>query len=238
MKSIFLTFFLSIYLISCAQETVKGNGKTVNNTRTVESKFHSVTSEGSFEIFIEEGTQDGKIYLEGDSNILEKVKVEVKDGVLKIGFQKGLSIVLNRKVKVRFKGQNLKGFSLAGSGIIKTEGIHKSEKITFAISGSGDIDAKVNAKEVSTAISGSGDIILKGNTDKLSIRTSGSGKVKAFGLNAKNATVSVTGSGDAEINVSESLIGHVAGSGDVKYKGKPEKIKFDAAGSGDIIDAN
>ena len=52
-------------------------------------------------------------------------------------------------------------------------------------------------------------------------------------LAAKRAKVTVNGSGDATVNVSEELDVRISGSGDVSYIGSP-KIKSQVSGSGSV----
>ncbi len=238
MKTLFISALLSLSFISCAQETVKGNGNIDTQIRNVSSKFDAVGTSGAYEVVINDAPQDGKIKLEGDANILDKINVEVKGNTLVLETKNGFNLSFKKPVKITLNAQNLKSLALSGSGNMKANGIQKVEEFSVAVSGSGNIDAKVSAKKVSTAISGSGDINLEGNTDLLIVGTSGSGDVNAFKLNVKDAEIGVSGSGDTELTISGNLTGAVSGSGDIKYKGNPSKIKVQSAGSGDVIDAN
>ena len=44
----------------------------------------------------------------------------------------------------------------------------------------------------------------------------------------------VSGSGDIQVTASQSLKARVSGSGDISYRGNPEKQDFKTSGSGDI----
>ena len=238
MKTFIITAFFGLSLISCAQETVKGNGNFSTEIRNVNENFEAVGSSGAFEVVINDAPQDGKIKLEGDANILGKIIVEVKGNSLVLETKKGFNLSFKKPVRITINAQNLKYLGLSGSGSIKAKGTQNVEEFTAAISGSGDIEAKVSAHKTSTAISGSGDITLSGKTKVLKVATSGSGDVHAFDLDANDVEIGVSGSGDTEIQVSESLTGGVSGSGDIFYKGNPAQIKIASGGSGDVIDAN
>ncbi len=238
MKTILFTMLSLIFLTSCAQETVKGNGKMTTEIREVAKNFNAVESAGSFEVTIKDGAQDGKIKLEGESNILDKIEVKVERGTLILKQKPGFNFRTNKKVTITFNAKNLKGVGLSGSGNITTEGMHKVESFKAGLSGSGDLDLKVSASDVNAGISGSGNIQLSGSTRKLTIGISGSGDVKAFDLNTTDVEIGVSGSGDVEVKVSGSLKASIAGSGDVYYKGQPDKVNVKAGGSGDVIDAN
>ncbi len=238
MKTILITALFSLSLISCAQETVKGNGNMNSETRTVNKNFDGVESAGAFDVVINDAAQDGKIKLEGESNILEKIEVEVQGTTLVIKTKKGVNLNFRKAVKVTLNAQNLKSIGLSGSGNITAKGVQKSNDFSVALSGSGDIETGISAQNTNVAISGSGNIKLSGNSNKLKIGISGSGDVNAFGLKTTDTEIGVSGSGDVEVTCSGSLTGAVAGSGDIFYKGNPSKINVKSAGSGDIIDSN
>jgi hypothetical protein len=233
MKSLLLSTIISLSIVSCGQ-TLVGNGNLTTITKQVSAEFDAVSSSGSFDVDIIEGPQDGKIKMEGESNILEKVKIEVKNNRLSIEFEKNLNIRLSKAVKITLTAQNLKSLGLSGSGTITAKGTQKVEEFTAAISGSGDIIAKVKANKTTASISGSGDVNLSGTTENFKVGIAGSGDVLAYDLIAKNAEISVSGSGDTQLTVQENLKGSVAGSGDIFYKGNPSSVKVNSAGSGDI----
>lgn len=235
MKSLFLTILASLSIISCGQETIKGNGKLTSITKQVSANFDRIGSSGSFDIEIQNAPQDGKIKLEGESNILEKIVVEVENGKLKIEFKRGYNFRSSKSIKITLKAQNLKSIALSGSGNIRAHGTQNVNEFTAAISGSGDIEANVKANLTTASISGSGDIKLSGKTDEFKVGISGSGDVHAYNLNADDVNIGVAGSGDAEVTVNNSLLGAVAGSGDISYKGNPSKVKVNSSGSGDVI---
>jgi hypothetical protein len=50
--------------------------------------------------------------------------------------------------------------------------------------------------------------------------------------------VSISGSGDAHVNATETIDARVAGSGDVTYSGHPHDVSRRVSGSGSIESAN
>jgi hypothetical protein len=67
------------------------------------------------------------------------------------------------------------------------------------------------------------------------VKISGSGDVKAFGFDAKKADITISGSGNVEVNVAESLEVVISGSGNILYKGSPAVINSQISGSGKLI---
>lgn len=239
MKTSIFISIISFSIIACAQNGDRGSGNRITENRSVSSKFNKVESEGPFEIIINEGPQNGKIELEGDSDILKKIELEVEENILKIRQKKGFNFSINSgRIKVSFQAKNLRSIGLSGSGSITVRGTQNVDDFEVALSGSGDIDVNVSAGHVSTALSGSGNINLTGKTQSFEAGISGSGDVNAFGLKAENSNIGISGSGNVKITTDGELMGAIAGSGDIYYKGNPSKVNVSSGGSGDVIKSN
>ncbi len=131
-----------------------------------------------------------------------------------------------------FKARNLE-LKITGSGDCDISGVMGMFKIS--ISGSGDVDAEdLKLEECYVKNSGSGDITLKGKTNVLTVSQNGSGNLNAYNLTAINATVTNSGSSDITLNVVEKLQVTLNGSGDLTYRGNPEKVDVRSHGSGEV----
>jgi hypothetical protein len=119
-----------------------------------------------------------------------------------------------------------------GGGKIISENSIASDNLTLGVSGTGTLDLDVKGKTLKTEISGSGSVILKGYASYNDILMSGSGNLNAFNLELETAKIKVSGSGVAEINVSNSLDASVLGSGSVKHKGNTKTVTKKQFGSG------
>ena len=79
MKNICFSFIAITLLISCGyRETVRGNGNTITESRTVGS-FTGVQLSGSMNVHLIKGT-DRAVTIEGEENILPYVETYVNDG--------------------------------------------------------------------------------------------------------------------------------------------------------------
>ena len=112
-----------------------------------------------------------------------------------------------------------------------------SDVFYTAVSGSGDINLELDAKLVNSDISGSGSIRLSGKAGSYDASITGSGEIDAFGMEARNATITITGSGNCSVKVLEIMRTRITGSGDVRYRGYP-RISNKITGSGSVEDRN
>jgi hypothetical protein len=96
------------------------------------------------------------------------------------------------------------------------------------------LDLDVTAQNIECLVSGGGDIKLKGKTNSLKSTLSGAGDLYAYDLLCEKATLSVSGAGDAKINVSKEINAAVSGAGSVLFKGDPQERTINIAGSGSV----
>jgi len=242
MKKTFKLFVFSALLISSvgnaqwsSNNKIKGNGKVISDTRTT-SDYDAIKVAGSFDVDLVAG-KEGKIIIKGEENLVSAIKVEVEGNVLKIYVEKGSNIrpSLGKKIEVTVPFEKISEVSLSGN--VQSKNAIKTDKFVAKLAGSGNFDLDVNSNDLELNLSGSGNIRLKGNSNSLTSKLAGSGNIEATNLKAKNVDVNVSGSGNSRVNCAESLIARIAGSGDIKYSGNPEKRDVKVSGSGSISKA-
>lgn len=237
-KSILLLATLMLSTLTHAQwwgnEKVKGNGKMTTETRNT-ADYDGIKCAGGMDYILVAGNE-GAIKLEGEENLLEYIITEVKNGNLIVKTKKGINLrpSSNKELKVTIPFKDVNEVSLAGSGDLWNTDTIKANDLEVALAGSGDIVLDIETSSVEGSIAGSGDLTLKGNTNDLVAKVAGSGDFHGFTLQANNTTVSIAGSGDAEVVSNKSLKARVAGSGDIEYRGNPDKEDTKVSGSGSI----
>jgi hypothetical protein len=255
--SINIAVILLITLLAACEDWnlkgVKGEGPVVTNDVEI-SEVQGIVLEIPATVYIEQGHEQS-IRIEAQQNIFENIIKTKDDGLLKLYFDKDVS--RSEPIKVYMTISSLNGIDVRGAGeVIADERFNTEDNLYINISGSGSVHANADAYEVEMNISGSGDIWLMTNCNKLysnisgsgdiqldgravsaEFNTSGSGDVDAFSFEVATCKVNVVGSGDAKVNVSESLTVGITGSGDLYYRGNPS-LAVNINGSGEIINAN
>jgi hypothetical protein len=146
----------------------------------------------------------------------------------------GHSLHLHGKNTATITMPEFHGGSIAGAGNLDVAGFNQGA-VAFDIAGSGDITYSGKTSALAVAIAGSGNTKLSGSTDNLSVTIEGSGDLKAGDFTAKNASVSVSGSGDADLKVSGGAVQFaVNGSGDIRWSGEASAVSAVTHGSGSI----
>ncbi len=241
MKNYILTLFLVLFTATTVNaqwwsstEKITGNNKVTKQTRTVEN-YDRVSVTGMMEVLLISG-KEGRIDLEAESNLMEYIETEVSGGHLKISVKKGVNLQPSRNnpIKLVVPFEDLDALALTGSGKIRNSDVIKAQNFKVSLTGSGDMDLNLINETLSGSITGSGDVKMRGNTRDFKASVTGSGDFQAYELKADKVDANITGSGDIQITAVNELNGRVSGSGDITYRGNPEKQNFRTSGSGKI----
>ena len=230
-----LTTAIAILSISaCTQgqfrKTVHGNGNVVTKERTTES-FTGIKVSTGIDVYLKQGDNE-KVSIEADENIQEYILTEVRNGVLHVYTETNLRDADRKRVYVTMK--EVRSVSTSSAGDIFGESPIKGDKLEISASSAGNIKLDVSAKEIKAEISSSGDISLKGDADILEADLSSAGDLKAYDLSVKEADVSVSSAGDADINVSEKLTARASSAGDINYHGNPKYVDVHSSSAGSV----
>lgn len=232
MKTRIILTTLAVLVTMFATAQVRGNGKVVKETRSVDN-FSEIKLTCSADLYITQGPVN--VVVETDENIQEYVKTEVDEGMLYIG-TKGRGFRSVNKLEVHITVPDLEKIMNSGSGDFYFEDTYKAKDLFIDINGSGDLDANFNAVNLELKINGSGDSDISGVVGELRISVSGSGDIDAENLKLENCYVKNSGSGDISLEgKTNSLIVNQVGSGDLDaYRLVAVDATINNSGSSDI----
>ena len=158
----------------------------------------------------------------------------MKDNALILSTKNNINLSTEKGVHITVPFEQISEVTLTGSGDIDSKDMITAEEFNTSVTGSGDIVLDVEASKVKVDVVGSGDVTLSGTTTDLEVDILGSGNFKGFDLISQNTNVSCSGSGDAKVVAKGKLKARINGSGDIIYKGNPEKSDVNVTGSGVI----
>ncbi len=201
---------MAVLLASCSYTA--GSGTVRTESRDVHG-FSSVQLAGTGEATILQ-TGSESLTIEAEENLLPLLTSDVSGGVLTLGTKPGASINPTRPITYRVSMKDLSGLSLSGSATASA--------------------AQARTGSLLVQISGSGTITADGTADAQEVKITGSGEYRGAKLASRTATVQISGSGNADIAVSDLLDVQVSGSGTLRYSGNPQ-VTQSVAGSGKIV---
>lgn len=223
---------LSILLLSACEDIlgVRGKGDIVTENRNVKN-FHAVdiATSGTVELRIDSVY---RVEVSCEESIIPFLETLEDHGVLKIHFDRDVYDVDHLRVVAYAPSWD--GIEVSGSAHADAPDPIAGDLLDLHISGSGGIRIfNATFDNIKTRTTGSGNISIFGSANDLNCSITGSGDVDALDCPVKTATVNISGSGDARLDVSETLDVTITGSGDVEYRGNPQ-VTVSASGSGKV----
>ena len=229
--------FIMLALASYAQEAKVIVDKNAQ-TRQV-SEFDGVSVSGAIELYISQGSQTVAVSA-AETEKVNDIETYVENRILYIRFKSKKSWwsdqwnTTGRNYRAYVSAPMIKSLESAGSGNIKIEGMLKTPELEIEISGSGNISGKIETENLDVTQSGSSNIRLNGIATKAEFECSGSGNVISSDLVIDICAVEMSGSGNAELQVTKELSAEISGSGNIRYKGDANVVNSSVAGSGKI----
>ena len=214
-----------------------GNIKT--ETRQV-SDFDRVELSDFGEMTIVQDDHES-LTIEADEELLSKIKTEVRDGVLVIGMTQDwldriVSLIRSldhKQIIYRLTVKNLHGIRITGAATINASSL-KTDHLELRTTGFGKIAlGSLTTDSLSVDISGRGEFQATGTAGEQKIGISGSGEYHASELHGREANVRISGHGNVELDVSETLTVSISGAGNVRYSGSPT-ISQTISGAGSV----
>ncbi len=201
-----------IVLFSCSKDSIRGNGSTITETRSLAS-FTRIFTNSDINVHIIYGPTQ-KVTVKGYENLVAITNTSVNGDVLTIEY-KNVYNVRNSNVEVFIELPILEETYLNGNGDVWINGFNAGTNVFCRINGSGNTHI-----DNSTFINA--ELTINGNGD-----------IKAQGLSCQSADLDITGSGDIEVSCSQFLNARITGSGDIKYWGNPG-VTVNISGTGTV----
>jgi hypothetical protein len=217
-----------------AQESGGGGGEMTQRSYNI-SGFKGVALEGPFDVVVRVGSAHS-VRAEGNSRMLDRLRLEVEDGNLTIGTKR------EGWGNFRYNGPTTRIFvtmpaievaAIGGSGDLRIDKV-EGRRFDASIGGSGDIQVEsLRVNDAHFSVAGSGSIRAAGTAARSDISIAGSGDIDIAGLETRDASISVMGSGDVRARATQTANVSIMGSGNVNVSGSA-KCSVSKMGSGNL----
>lgn len=227
-----ILILLSVPAIAGAQfwESVRGNHHVVSKERNVES-FSGLKVSSGIDVYLTQGNKTS-VTVEADENLHDYIKTEVRNGILNVYSDVSIRDAERKRAYVTMKEIN--SLRTTSAGDILGESPIKAGKLELSANSAGNIRLDVTADQIHLDISSSGDITLNGNAEMLEADLSSAGDLNAYDLEVKEADISVSSAGDADVHVTDKITAHASSAGDINYRGNPKYVDAHASSAGGI----
>ena len=221
---------------SCTDtDCIEGSRTLAYTPYTDLAPFNKIVLELPGSVVFESAASDTNLLVTADDNIMQYVDIRVENSTLFISStDDDISLCPSRLRFNVFSTEELNSVDILGSGSFYTEDSLAASDFYISITGSGKTDIEnLETSDFTCNITGSGQIVASGTADELASTITGSGEIDLFDMLIKNANVTIEGSGNYDLWVSDELTAAIIGSGTIIYKGAPT-ISSNISGSGVI----
>jgi hypothetical protein len=208
-------------------------------------EFKGIYVNSNYTVYLKQ-TNKQEVTVEALTEIFSVTDIKVENGILMINVErkpdtpnKSLwakidDIKLNPTMKLYVSVKSLNDLQVNGGGKIISENSIATDYVTLGVSGNGSMDVDIKGNTVKAEVSGSGSMTLRGYATSIDAVVSGSGKIDGFNCPFETAKVKVSGTGTAQLNVSNNIDAVVLGSGQIKHKGNTKTAQKKIYGSGTV----
>lgn len=183
--------------------------------------YHAVEVGDGIDLYLSEG-EETVVVSASDTHYRERIRTEVKNGVLKIWYdwKSGFHFETgNKKMKAYVSYKALDRVEGSGGSDVYVEGVLKADKLSLDVSGGADFSGKVNAGELKVEASGGSDVKISGQAKNLTLEASGGSDFKGYDLAVDICDVEASGGSDIYITVNKEMTADASGGSDIYYKG-------------------
>jgi hypothetical protein len=211
-------------------QSVRGDHNVVSKERKAGS-FPGIRVSSGIDVYLTQGDKES-IRVEADGNLHEYIITEVRNGILHVYSEANIRDAESKKAYVTMK--DIYSITTTSAGDVVGETPIKAERLDLSASSAGNINLEIEAVEVEVDISSSGDITLRGEADFLDANLSSAGDLNASELQVREAEVSASSAGDADVNVTERINARASSAGDISYRGNPKFVNLHSSSAGGI----
>lgn len=229
-KTLLSTMLLLVIVTSC---TLAQKREIIEKNYPIQS-FTSVEADIVGNIIY---TQSNSVYVtvEGDKELVDKLKVTENNGVLKLTYKQKETNKGKKRLTVYISSPAIEEIEMDGVGNFILEGFVAADNLTIDFEGVGNFEAMyLQSINIKASYEGVGNLKLGGTTDFLEVTSEGVGSVDTEKLEAKKAIVRAEGVGSVKCFASESIDINNSGIGSVTYYGNPVEKNLKNSGIGKI----
>jgi len=211
----FLTTGILAY--SAPAKRINGSGKVIKETRELKS-FNAIDIGGAFEVELIK-SNDEKIIIETDDNIMPYIKTTISGGELEVDNIRDINNPTELKLTIYYK--SLDEIDLSGAAELFSADVLESSSLEMDCSGASEITLKLNVGNFEAEFSGASKVELEGSAKSVEMEVSGASVLRAYGLEINDLELDASGAAVVKVLVIGKLGIEASGASSVRYKGDP-----------------
>ncbi len=198
--------------------------------------YHGISVSSAFDVYITQGNEEAVAVSAAEIKQRDRIKVEVKAGILYIGYDSDVKSWSsgNKKLKAYISFKQIDMLKVSGACDVFISGTLKADVLSINQSGASDIKGKLDVNKLTVDLSGASDMMVTGTATQLSVEASGASDFKGYDLATDVCNAKASGASDIKITVNKQLSAQASGASDVRYKGNGEIKEVKSSGSSSV----
>ena len=237
MKRIILVLVFFISILNLYAQSDKNLVFDTNAEPRLVKDFTEIEVSGAISLYLSQGNEDAVAISASNTDIVKRIKTEVRNGVLHIYFEgKGMNWNGwgNTKMKAYITFKQLNRIESSGACNVKIIGTFKGDNLVVALSGASDFMGDLSVEKLDLGISGATKSTITGKANQLVVGVSGASSVSAYNLVSNMATIGASGASSVHVTVNSELSATASGSSSIAYKGTAELKKMTKSGASSV----
>lgn len=244
----------SLLLAACAfgpMQAIRGSGEVVTQELEI-TDFEQVEVHNAFQVTVRQGDAF-RVVLEVDEAAVDHLQVEKQGNTLRIGLERGVSMMGSVTLRGEVTLPTLTGVSASGASEVAFTGFQSTEELEIEASGASSLQGEIDAGTTRMAASGASEITLRGSLQAVAIEASGASRVTLSGsgqngtiqasggsevdlaeFTLEDAEVTASGASDVTVQPSGTLDVEASGGSNVYYLGEPTMGQMQTSGGSSV----
>jgi Putative auto-transporter adhesin, head GIN domain len=234
---LFAVLLLSTVITVMSQDVMVINDKNAQ-VRTINGSFHGIKVSHAIDVILKQGNEEAVVVSATDEKWRDRIKVEVKEGILRIWFDndgwKWNWNMGDKKLKAYVSVKNLDMIDVSGACDVKVDGLLKGNELNVKLSGASSLKGEMNFSKMKMEQSGASDSNVSGRVNELIISSSGASDFKGFDLATDYCVAEASGASDIKVTVNKDLKVEASGASDVDYRGSATVSRSKSSGASSV----
>lgn len=189
--------------------------------RTV-ADFHGIKVSSGIHLFLNQGSSNTVAVSASDAESRDKIRTEVKDGVLHIYFEnQGWSFrdLTGRELRAYVSCSQLDNLQVSSGAHCDVDGTLKSSNLALDFSSGARFTGKVEAGDLKIEENSGAHSTISGTAGRLKAEASSGSHLYAYDLRAEECSVEASSGGRVDITVQKSMAASASSGGHIHYQG-------------------
>ncbi|NOR88126.1 MAG: hypothetical protein GQ527_10990, partial [Bacteroidales bacterium] len=197
------------------------------------TNFNSIDIGGAFEIELIKSNEE-KVVIEADDNIMPHIIVKVSGGELDIYTERNMSINNPNELKLTIYYKHINELDISGAAQLYSSDVLKTASLEMDFSGASEVTLKLDVEDLDADFSGASKVELEGQANRSNLDISGAAYFRAYGLEIKTLDLDASGASVVKVLVLDKIRIDASGASSVRYKGSPSIDIVDISGASSV----